>query len=489
MVRISPDAELGATVDHRGVETSSRYGLRQISGFENRCEAGRLLARELEEAGTLEALVGRIVVIGLARGGVEVAAEVAAALHAPLDALAVRKVGHPWHPEYGIGAVAPGGIEYVRAHDGLADEEVTEAVRVAATNAETLDANLHARRAPVNVDGATCVLVDDGLATGGTMVAAVRWARARGARRVVVAVPVGADATVRSLRAEEEVDSVVCLVTPFDLGAVGFWYDDFHQVSDEAVIVLLAEARDREVVRRSAEIAIGDIRLAADLAIPATPIGWVVFAHGSGSGRRSARNIAVAAELNRAGIATLLFDLLTQEEEELDRRNVFDIELLARRLVEATRWLAADPDADSLPIAYFGASTGAAAALLAATELGDRISAVVSRGGRPDLAWNGLAAVRAPTLLIVGGADRVVLDLNQDAAARLRCPSELVVVPGATHLFEEPGALEQVAGLATTWFTTQFSLARHSVPAAFRTGGHHGHQDADLAGYERARAS
>jgi putative phosphoribosyl transferase len=474
MVRNSPDAELGAKVDHRGVETLSRYRQRQISGFENRREAGRLLARGLENAGTLKASVGRIVVIGLARGGVEVAAEVAAVLHAPLDALAVRKVGHPWHPEYGIGAVAPGGIEYVRAHDGLTEEEVTQAVRVAATKAETLDANLHARHAPLDVDGATCVLVDDGLATGGTMVAAVRWARARGARQVVVAVPVGADATVRSLGAEEDVDSVVCLVTPFDFGAVGFWYEDFHQVSDEAVITLLAEVRDREVVRRSAEIAIGDIRLEADLAIPATPIGWVLFAHGSGSGRRSARNVAVATELNQAGIATLLFDLLTQEEE-LDRRNVFDVELLARRLVEATRWLAADPDADRLPIAYFGASTGAAAALLAAAELGDGISAVVSRGGRPDLAWEGLSEVQAPTLLIVGGADRVVLDLNQAAAAQLTCPNELVIVPGATHLFEEPGALEQVAELATTWFTTQFSPARHSVPAASGTGGSHGH--------------
>jgi putative phosphoribosyl transferase len=451
------------------VETLSRYGQRQISGFENRREAGRLLARELEDAGTLEASVGRIVVIGLARGGVEVAAEVAAVLHAPLDALAVRKVGHPWHPEYGIGAVAPGGIEYVRAHDGLTEEEVTQAVRVAATKAETLDANLHACRAPVDVDGATCVLVDDGLATGGTMVAAVRWARARRACRVVVAVPVGADATVRSLRAEEDVDSVVCLVTPVDLGAVGLWYDDFHQVSDDGVIALLAGARDREVVCRSAEIPIGDIRLAADLAIPAKPIGWVVFAHGSGSGRRSARNVAVATELNQSGIATLLFDLLTQEEE-LDRRNVFDVELLDRRLVEATRWLAADPDADRLPIAYFGASTGAAAALLAAAELGDGISAVVSRGGRPDLAWDGLSEVRAPTLLIVGGADRVVLDLNQAAAAQLTCPNELVIVPGATHLFEEPGALEQVAELATTWFTTQFSPARHSMPAASEQG-------------------
>ncbi len=441
------------------METLSRYGFDQVSGFANRREAGRLLARELEDARVLDASAGRIVVIGLARGGVEVAAEVAAALHAPLDALAVRKVGHPWHPEYGIGAVAPGGIAYIRAHDGLTEEEVTQAVRVAAMKAETLDAKLHARHAAVDVEGSTCIVVDDGLATGGTMVAAVRWARARGARRVVVAVPVAAAATARSIEAQKDVDSVVCLVRPFDFGAVGFWYRDFHQVSDEAVLALLAETRDQEVAHRTAEITIGEIRLPADLAIPAKPIGWVLFAHGSGSSRRSVRNVAVATELNQAGIATLLFDLLTQEEE-LDRRNVFDVELLARRLVEATRWLAVDPAADRLPIAYFGASTGAAAALLAAVELGERISAVVSRGGRPDLAWNGLAAVKAPTLLIVGGADRVVLDLNQAAAAQLTCPNELAVVPGATHLFEEPGALEQVASLASAWFASQFDPAR-----------------------------
>ena len=452
--------------------TRHRY-VHGVSCFESRQEAGRLLAHVLGEAEVVDLSDGPIVVIGLARGGVEVAAEVAAALHAPLDALAVRKVGHPWHPEYGIGAVAPGGVEYVRAHDGLTDDEVAQAVRVAARNAETLDASMHARYAPIDVEGATCIVVDDGLATGGTMVAAVRWARARGARRVVVAVPVAAAATARVFERDPEVDSVVWLLTPLELGAVGFWYDDFHQVPDEAVIALLAESRRRDIVRRSAEIGIGDIRLAAELAIPAKPIGWVVFAHGSGSSRRSVRNRAVATELNQAGIATLLFDLLTHEEE-LDRQNVFDIELLTKRLVAATRWLVDDPDADRLPIGYFGASTGAAAALLAAVELGDEVSAVVSRGGRPDLAWRGLAAVRAPTLLIVGGADRVVLDLNQAAAAQLTCQHELEVVPGATHLFEEPGALQKVAGLANAWFTTQFGSAGHRVPASSRGGNHNG---------------
>jgi putative phosphoribosyl transferase len=287
---------------------------------------------------------------------------------------------------------------------------------------------------------------------------------------VVVAVPVGAEATVRSLEADADVDSVVCLVAPFDFGAVGFWYDDFHQVSDEDVVELLSASQEGSTTSAE-EIPVDDVRLAADLTVPTSAIGWVVFAHGSGSSRRSPRNIDVATALNRAQVATLLFDLLTRDEEA-DRQNVFDIELLTGRLVAATRWLSARPAAGDLPIGYFGASTGAAAALLAASELGDQVSAVVSRGGRPDLAWHGLADVRAPTLLIVGGDDRVVLDLNEAAAAQLTCPHELAIVPGATHLFEEPGALERVAELATAWFTKQFT-ARHRVPAS-RGGSHHG---------------
>jgi len=451
------------------VETLSRYGRGRARGFASRREAGRFLAWELEDAEALDWSAGPIVVIGLARGGVEVAAEVASTLRAPLDALAVRKVGHPSQPEYGIGAVAPGGVEYIRAHDGLTEEELAQAVRVAALKAETLDATLHEHRAPVDVDGATCILVDDGLATGGTMVAAIRWAHLRGARRVVVAVPVGADATVRSLEADDDVDSVVCLVAPFDFGAVGFWYDDFHQVSDEDVVELLSDSKEGSTTSAE-EIPADDVRLTADLTVPTSAIGWVVFAHGSGSSRRSPRNIDVATALNRAQIATLLFDLLTRDEEA-DRQNVFDIELLTGRLVAATRWLSARPAAGDLPIGYFGASTGAAAALLAASELGDRVSAVVSRGGRPDLAWHRLAEVRAPTLLIVGSADRVVLDLNEAAAAQLTCASKLEIVPGATHLFEEPGALEHVAELATAWFTEQFS-AWHRVPAS-RGRSHH----------------
>ncbi len=436
------------------VETLSQPQFALV-GFQNRLEAGCLLAHQLECAGALEASTGGVVVLGLARGGVEVAYEVASRLDAPLDALAVRKVGHPWQPEYGLGAVAPGGIHYVRAHNGLSEAQVAAVVRAAEEKADALHTKLHDRVAQLDVAGATCILVDDGLATGGTMMAAARWARAQGAQRVVVAVPVGAAATVQRLEQNPDVDSVVCLVAPRDFGAVGCWYAEFRQVSDEEVARLLVASRDREIVRRRSEIPVGDVRLGADLTIPARSIGWVVFAHGSGSSRLSPRNVGVAAALNRAAMGTLLFDLLT-EAEERDRRNVFDVELLAARLLAATRWLLDRTETRGRPIAYFGASTGAAAALLAAAELGDGISAVVSRGGRPDLAWHRLADVRAPTLLIVGSADKVVADLNRDAAARLTCPHEVAVVAGATHLFEEPGALEQVASLATAWFTGRF---------------------------------
>lgn len=193
------------------------------------------------------------------------------------------------------------------------------------------------------------------------------------------------------------------------------------------------------------------LALAANLDVPDDPTGFVVFAHGSGSSRRSPRNRSVARVLNDAGLGTLLLDLLLPHEEG-DRANVFDIPLLGTRLRSAAHWLGDRPEASGLPLGYFGASTGAGAALWAAAEPAAGIGAIVSRGGRPDLAGDRLDDVRAPTLLIVGGADPTVLELNRRARARLRGPSELVVVPGATHLFEEPGALEQVAEHARTWF-------------------------------------
>lgn len=215
---------------------------------------------------------------------------------------------------------------------------------------------------------------------------------------------------------------------------------------------------------REVRIPSGEVWLYGDLALPSDFTGLVLFAHGSGSGRHSARNRQVAQSLQQAGIATLLFDLLTAQEEQIDvhtREHRFDIALLTSRLQDATIWAMTQPDLQHVPLGYFGASTGSAGAIIAAARLGQRIAAVVSRGGRPDLAGPvALAAVTAPTLLIVGGADSGVIELNRQALQHLTCDKELAVVPGASHLFEERGALQQVAELAASWFSTH--LARKS---------------------------
>ena len=215
------------------------------------------------------------------------------------------------------------------------------------------------------------------------------------------------------------------------------------------------------LVEREVRIACHDAVLTGDLALPAGFRALVLFAHGSGSGRHSARNRQVAHHLQAQGIATLLFDLLTAGEEAIDlhtRRHRFDIPLLTARMEGATAWAMRQPELQHAAIGYFGASTGSAAALIAAARLGHRVSAVVSRGGRPDLAGPAaLASVTAPTLLIVGGDDHGVLDLNEQALAHLRCEKRMDIVPGATHLFEERGALEQVCEKAAGWFERHLS--------------------------------
>lgn len=217
-------------------------------------------------------------------------------------------------------------------------------------------------------------------------------------------------------------------------------------------------------------VPIEDGALEGDLVCPPGATGVVLFAHGSGSSRFSSRNRAVAGVLQRAGFATLLFDLLTQEEEERDRLTGelrFDVAWLARRLIRASIWARQAPLVKTLPFGYFGASTGAAAALMAAAQQPEMVAAVVSRGGRPDLAGGSLARVRAPTLLIVGGRDTQVIELNEQAYARLKGVKAIEIVPDATHLFEEPGALEAVAELARGWFQRYL----HEAPAARRPGG------------------
>lgn len=216
------------------------------------------------------------------------------------------------------------------------------------------------------------------------------------------------------------------------------------------------------------EVEVGPLRLKAILGLPRQAQGTIIFAHGSGSGRLSPRNQYVAAALRRSGFATLLLDLLTVGEEA-DRKNVFDIPLLAERVGEAISWAASHPEVGDLPIGLFGASTGAGAALVAAVRYDGRVRAIVSRGGRPDLAGAALEDVQAPTLLLVGGRDQPVIALNEEALSRLHCEKRLIIVPGATHLFEEPGTLDEVIQHTADWFHAY--LPQPSVRSAFHVVG------------------
>lgn len=440
----------------------------RLTYFIDRRDAGRRLAAALERFRGEDP-----VVVALPRGGVPVGFEVANELGAPLDIVCVRKLGAPMQPEYGIGAIGEDGVRFVRPTEpemiGIDEAELEQLVARETVELDRRTRLYRGDRDPVAVAGRSVLLIDDGIATGGTAIAGGRVLRARGADKVVLAVPVGPPGTPERLG--DEFDEVICLAEPEVFFGISAFYADFGQTSDEEVIELLDAARHPEAVgapadpptfQRAVDIdAAPDLRLAGDLRVADPSRALVIFAHGSGSSRLSPRNRQVAEALNEAGLSTLLFDLLTEEEAD-DRAKVFDIELLAERLVATTRWVRWQPELRDLPIGYFGASTGAAAALCAAAEVGDAVGAVVSRGGRPDLASECLGKVVAPTLLIVGGADWGVQELNEQAAERLRCEKEVAIVPGATHLFEEPGALERVAALAASWF------ARHLLPAGSR---------------------
>lgn len=431
--------------------------------FVDRADAGRQLARRLEHLRDQNP-----VVLGLPRGGVPVASEVAYHLDAPLDVIIVRKLGVPFQPELGLGAIGEEGVsivngEVVRAA-GLTPRDVSTVETRERAELELQARLLRSVRPRVPLNGRTVVIVDDGIATGSTARVACQVARAHGAGRVVLAVPVAPPDW--ESRIGPGADELISLETPEQFFAVGQFYTDFSPTTDAEVVaclqrsVGLGEARARTTREQVPEGGRGRDEeilapvaggLAGHLSLPKDAGGLVVFAHGSGSSRHSPRNQQVAAVLNRSGLATLLFDLLGSSEES-DRNKVFDIPLLAERLRAVTTWLRGDPHIGSLPVGFFGASTGAGAALWAASDPDLDIAAVVSRGGRPDLAHPRLSFVRAPTLLIVGGLDAAVLDLNRQAQARLVCENHLTVVPGATHLFEEPGALDVVAEAAGDWF-------------------------------------
>jgi putative phosphoribosyl transferase len=434
--------------------------------FKNREDAGRQLAKQLGAYANRK----DVTVLGIPRGGITVAFEVAQALNIPLDIFLSRKLGVPGQEEVAFGAIAANDGRYL-------DEQVIQAAGISKEQIERITQEVketlqqravlyRGNRPPLKVTGRTIILVDDGIATGASIYAAINALHQMSPAKLVVAVPVAPASTCAWLRTA--VDQLICLFAPEQFGAVGRFYESFTQVEDEEVVDLLRRAERSPAPvsstvesawdgsRREVFIDLDNVRLEGTLSLPKDPRGIVLFAHGSGSSRHSPRNRYVAEVLQSHGIATVLFDLLTREEESADQRTGelrFDIGLLAGRLVGATKWATQLAATRTLTIGYFGASTGAAAALVAAAHLPHLIAAVVSRGGRPDLAAEALGKVRAPVLLIVGGKDETVITLNRQALSRLQCPEkQLVIIPGATHLFEEAGTLEQVARAAADWF-------------------------------------
>ena len=425
--------------------------------FADRRDAGRRLAALLSDFRYEDPIV-----VGIARDGMPVAAEVAGALQAPLEVVVVRELTVPENPEHPIGAIAEGDIVIIDdgavRRLGLSTAQLDAMVGRGRQDLARRLARDYAARPRLAVAGRTVLLVDDGLVDTHRAQAAAHWLRQRGATRIVLAAPVAARESTQELC--DWVDDVVCAERA-GLWSTQYWYKDFAPTSNEEVSALLAEPTGGVTREVAIEVETG-LTLSGELTVPwgAHGRGVVAFAHGAGSNRLSPRNQQIARLLNDAGFATLLFDLLSPREER-DRASVFgshrpdvpELALLARRLVATTHWLRRQPETARLALGYFGASSGSAVALLAAAELRAGVRAVVSRGGRPDLAQTRLGEVLAPVLLVVGGADTAVLPLNRQAQTHLCCENELAVVPAATHLFEQPGALEQVAQLTIDWFT------------------------------------
>lgn len=427
--------------------------------FRDRSDAGRKLAGHLANLADSDAIV-----FALPKGGVPVAAEVARGLRLPMDVVLVRKLGVPSHAEWGMGAVGEDGTKVLNdsvvRSAGVTTEQIAAAVdreqRVLAGRRDLVRGSVP----PLSVRGRTAIVVDDGLATGGTARAACMVLRARGAARIVMAVPVAPPGWEQDMGSGA--DELVALSTPPHFMGVGEFYEDFAPVSDEMMLSQLVGVRAETSVppdRWDVELTAPDgAVLEGTLCVPAGAALTAVFAHGSGSSRHSPRNQAVARHLNLAGFGTLLFDLLTREEES-SRQAVFDIDRLTMRLSGAVAWTRRDERTRVTAVALFGASTGAAAALRVASSDPD-IAAVISRGGRSDLADDACGKVSCPVLMIVGSRDFDIVRLNRASCALIGERCRIEEIPGATHLFEEPGTLDHVANAAAQFLGSLTARAR-----------------------------
>lgn len=456
--------------------------------FRSRQEAGTQLAKQLYFwNGRSDAIV-----LALPRGGAETGFAMARDLDLPLDILLARKLGVPGHEELAFGAVAPGGFRYLDAGmiqaTGIGTEQIEKVTEATLEVLRRQDRSYRANRAPLDVSGKTVILTDDGVATGASMQVAIQALRAMGPARVIVAVPVAPSDVCEHMRSE--VDELFCSYQAKQVREVGQFYWEFPPVTDEEVVELLERAKEfygktqlpgAAISRRTSPapsegfqggviLQAAMARLEGVLSLPADAAGLVLFAHGSSSSRYNPRNRYLAKALQARRLGTLLFDLLTVEEDSANLQmggNRFDIRLLAERLSGAVEWLEQQKSFRALPMGYCCAGTGTAAALVTAANHPEKVQAIVSRGGRPDLAGEALGRVEAPTLLLVGEADGGLIGINEEALGDLGCAEKkLITVPGATHPFEDPGTLELVAHHAAEWF------CRHlGVPAAAGTVG------------------
>lgn len=435
--------------------------------FRDRTAAGAELARRL-----VRFAAERPLVLGLPRGGVPVATEIADRLGTPLDVVLVRKVGVPGRDELAAGAVGEGGVTVpnltVLRELGLTWSDLADRIDAERTEVARRAGLLRPGRPPLDVRDRVAVLVDDGIATGSTMIAAIQVVRRLGARRIVVAVPVAPPDTLRRLGALA--DEVVCLRTPARFLAVGRWYHDFRQVSDDEVRRFLAAAGETAAASAAGEPRVGgeldepiEVRLngrvlAGHLTAPAGAAGVVIVV--GAAGRPGPGDRGIAAALHDAGVGTVLLELVDETDAinaaTIDQTTMF--ELLTARLAAATAALRTDPRLAGRTIGYLGSGLGTPAALCASTATGAKVATMVFRGGRADLAERCLPMVDAPTLFLVGERDRRLVRRIADVRLRMRCETELIVVPGGSHLLAEPGALPRTTKAAARWFL------RHLVP-------------------------